>query len=169
MSVELETARLRLVPICAENTVDLAAVYSDPDVARYIGADRLTSDETAAQVGRFVDVWDKWGYGQSAVIEKATNKFIGRVGLHPWTDWDEVELGWVIARSHQRKGFATEAAQAWIDWADGHVPDEHLIAVIQPGNKSSIATAIKLGFDFGREDQTPWNPVVVYRCLLNAH
>ncbi|MBC7633712.1 MAG: GNAT family N-acetyltransferase [Flavobacterium sp.] len=151
------------------NGPDLAAVYSDPDVARHIGAERLTFDETVAQVGRFVEVWQKWGYGQAAVIEKATNAFIGRVGLHPWTDWNEVELGWVIARSHQRKGFATEAGRVWIDWASEHLPDDYLISVIHPDNTASISTAIKLGFDFARDDETPWNPVVVYRRRLGAH
>jgi len=168
MSFRLETPRLSLVSLSVEDAADLAAVYSDPEVARYIGGERLTAVETAAQVSRFVEVWQTRGYGQAAVVETATNTFVGRVGLHPWTDWNEVELGWVIARAYQRKGFATEAAQAWIDWAGEHLEEDYLIAVIQADNAASISTATKLGFEFARQDETPWNPVVVYRRLLGA-
>ena len=161
--MDLRTARLDLVPLAEEHSPALAALYSDPEVARYIGGSRLTPEETSSQVGRFMDVWATHGFGQSAVIERSSGMFIGRVGLHPWTGWDELELGWMIARSHQRRGLATEAAEAWICWSLEHLLADHLIAVIQPENAASISTALRLGFEFERDDQTTWDPVSVYR------
>ena len=38
----LETERLLLVPLDSSRAEELAAIYADPEVARYIGTDRLT-------------------------------------------------------------------------------------------------------------------------------
>ncbi len=68
----LETERLLLVPLDASRVEELAAVYTHPEVARYIGADRLTAEGTQAQVAAFEQVWREHGYGQSALLEWAT-------------------------------------------------------------------------------------------------
>jgi RimJ/RimL family protein N-acetyltransferase len=49
----LETERLRLVPLDATRADELASIYADPEVARYIGADTLDAAGTRAQVARF--------------------------------------------------------------------------------------------------------------------
>jgi RimJ/RimL family protein N-acetyltransferase len=160
----LETDRLRLVPLHAARAAELAEVYADPEVARYIGGDRLSAEGTRDQVTLFEHVWRERGYGQSAVIEKASGRMIGRAGLHYWPDWDEVELGYVLAREWQGKGLAREAARAWVEWAFEHLPQDHLIAVIHPANAVSIALAERLGFVFGRHDKTPRDvDVSIYR------
>jgi RimJ/RimL family protein N-acetyltransferase len=46
----LETERLLLVPLDTSRAEELAAIYTDPEVARYIGADRLTAEGTQAQI-----------------------------------------------------------------------------------------------------------------------
>lgn len=94
----LETERLLLVLLDSSRVEELAAIYTDPEVARYIGADRLTAEGTQAQVASLEQVWREHGYGQSAVLERATGCMIGRAGLHPWPNWDELEIGWVLAQ-----------------------------------------------------------------------
>lgn len=97
-------------------------------------------------------------------MDKASGRMIGHVGLHYWPNWDEVELGYVLARARQGKGLAREAAQAWVEWACEHLPQEHLIAVIHPANAASIALAERLGFVFDRHDRTPRDvDVSIYR------
>lgn len=92
--------------------------------------------------------------------------FVGRVGLHPWPEWGEVELGWVIARSRQRRGYAREAAEAWLAWAAANAVADSLTSVIQPANLPSIRLAESLGFAFERADRTQWSDVTVYRRPL---
>jgi len=162
LPVLLETPRLLLRPLVESDLDALSAVYASGDVARYLGGPRLTAEAVAGQVGHFAGIWRTRGYGQSAVVLRETADVIGRVGLHPWDDWDELELGWVIGAAWQRQGFASEAARAWLDWADRERPADHLIAVIHPDNRPSISLARSLGFTFSRVDHPPWNPAEIY-------
>lgn len=163
----LETSRLWLRPIEHNDAVFLEKLYSDSQVARYIGGSNLNHDAIVHQVNVFVKVWDEHGYGQSVVVDKVTGKAIGRVGLHPWVEWNELEIGWVIATRWQRQKRATEATQAWLAWAKDYLAEEYLIAVVHSQNTASHQLAQSLGFVKARDDQTPWNPVVVWRYDLH--
>lgn len=157
------TERLALRALDAGDGSLLAELYSDPEVARHIGGDGLDRVAAERQAQKFASVWDQRGYGQSIVCDRFTGTVMGRVGLHPWEEWGEVELGWVLARCYQGRGLAHEAARAWLEWGRREGVAQALTAVIQPGNAASIRLAERLGFRFERSDQTPWNPVSVYR------
>ena len=160
----LETERLQLVPLDATMADELAAIYADPEVARYIGGDALDAEGTRAQVERFEGIWRERGYGQSAMLERDTGRMIGRAGLHPWPGWGELELGYALARDRWGSGLAREACVVWLDWAFAHLPVDHLIAVIQPANAASVTLAERLGFGFDRDDVTPSGvEVSIYR------
>ena len=166
-SRQLGTSRLDLPPMTAEHTAALAAIYSDPEVARYIGGDRLIPSSIPLQVSAFAEEWSERGYGQSAVIERQTGTMIGRIGLHYWPEWDEIELGYVLARSAQGLGLAAEGANAWIAWAKSEATIDHLIANIHPDNQASIGLAKKLGFSFDRDDTTPSGiPTLIFRLSV---
>ncbi len=113
-------------------------------------------------------MWRSHGYGQSILVDKSSGEQIGRVGLHPWPEWDELELGWVLARRSQGRGLAQEAAQAWLAWASDVHPAPYLTAVIHPDNHASIRLAERLSFTFLRPDVTPWSDAVIYRHDLSA-
>ena len=70
---------------------------------------------------------------------------VGRVG--PWypEGWPGREVGWLISPEHQRKGYASEAARASIDFAFNTLGWDEVIHVIMEGNTPSIAVAEKLG------------------------
>jgi RimJ/RimL family protein N-acetyltransferase len=77
--------------------------------------------------------------------------FVGRCGIAVWKieGRRERELGFVLAREHWGKGYATEAATAVRDHAValGH---RRLVALIKRGNAASEAVARKLGMAFER-------------------
>lgn len=160
----LETARLLLPPLTREHTAEMARVYADPEVARFVGGVGLNSESIPLQVADFADEWDLRDYGQSAVIDRESGAFLGRIGLHYWRNWDEVELGYILDRSAQGRGLAAEGSRAWIDWAENEALIDHLIANIHPKNAPSIGLATKLGFQFDRQDETPsGKPTLIYR------
>jgi hypothetical protein len=71
--------------------------------------------------------------------------FLGRAGLHPWPQWHEIELGFVLVRHAQGRGLATEAARAWPDVVSGELGLRRLTAVIHPDNAASRALVTPAG------------------------
>lgn len=164
---DLSSERLLLPPLTTERTADVAELYSDPDVARYVGGERLTPSIIAQQVAAFEQEWSERGYGQSAVLERATGRFLGRIGLHYWPNWDEVEIGYVLRASAQGRGFAVEGCRAWLDEVAEQGGITTLIANIHPDNTASVGLAEKLGFRFDRHDETPSGlPTLIYRRAM---
>jgi len=166
--VQLETERLVLVPLSADYLPSLAQIYADPEVNRYVGGDTLDHDATARQVARFESIWSERGYGQSALLDRASGRFLGRVGLHPWPGWNEVEVGWVLGSHAQGHGYATEAAACWISCAFESLGIARLTAVIHPDNDASQRVAARLAFRVHREDRTEKGVnVLVYERLAD--
>lgn len=80
-----------------------------------------------------------------SVIEKASGRWVGRVG--PWRPegWPGTEVGWGLLRSAWGQGYATEAAAVGIDWAFERLGWTEVIHCIAPENLSSAAVARRLG------------------------
>src|SRR5918996_2537412 len=81
---ELTPSRLHLRPFMAADLDAIHAVYSDPEVMRYVGhgAHRTRADTTAA-LRSYADALAARGYAFVAVVERSTGAVIGDAGLHP--------------------------------------------------------------------------------------
>jgi len=104
----LETPRLVLRRPHAGDEAALIALDSEPDILEYLtarGADPANMAEPAAT------------YGWWVIEGKDDGVFHGRGLLAPLWDGADVEVGIYLRRSSRRKGFATEAATALLDYA----------------------------------------------------
>jgi RimJ/RimL family protein N-acetyltransferase len=97
------------------------------------------------------------GHGQWAVVEKSTARVIGCVGLVHVDNWPGIDLGWIIRRSRWGNGFATEAAQAAVEWAWSLDTIDHIMSLIGPDNPASIRVATKIGETFEGEGISPFS------------
>ena len=160
----LETDRLLLRAPIPEDAEELAPMYGDPEVMRYVGQGRtLTAKETASSVQRTIDMWAADGFGLFTAVRKDDDALIGRVGLilrntDTWqtahageTRPTELEVGYTIGRPFWGKGYATEAAAAARDFALERLGARRLIALIIRGNDASENVARKLGFEYERD------------------
>lgn len=101
---------------------------------------------------RYAGHWSLLGFGMFAVCERATNQFIGEVGLADFQrglgdDFDGVaEAAWVFTRRSHGKGFALEAMTAALKWFDEQAFSSRSVCMIEPRNTASIRLAEKLGF-----------------------
>ena len=160
----IETSRLQLrVPEEADVT-PFMEIHEDPAVVAKVSVVGPTGDR--ARAWRFVAVlvghWQLRGFGQWAVVDKATGGVIGRVG--PWQPegCPEIELGWIIRRSHWNRGFATEAVTAGLRWLWDHVDTDHVISKIEPDNAVSLRVAKKIGARYEGEGLMLDRPVHIY-------
>lgn len=146
----IESDRLQLRPLRADDADDLVAIFSDPSVGRYIGG-TMTADVLRGRFERMPagsptpdEIWLSW----TVRLEGVT------IGLVQATvEGTGVDLAWVIGPPWQNRGFATEALTALRRWLFDRDAGPHA-AHIHPDNAASIAVATKLGLvDSGRLDE----------------
>jgi RimJ/RimL family protein N-acetyltransferase len=144
--VRLETERLILRTYRLGDFEDHFKLCADPDVMRYLlGGKPLSRFEAWRDMAFLVGHWELLGYGYFAAEEKATGRFIGRIGYTDPEGWPGFELGWTIAPEFQGKGFATEGGRFLLEYAFNEMGRDHVISVIHPDNKPSIRVAERLG------------------------
>ena len=140
----LETPRLILRPPLAEDFDGYVELMSDAEHVRFIGG-ATPASVVWRQMMAVAGSWSLQGFGFFSVIEKASGRWVGRLG--PWFphDWPAQEVGWSVLASEAGKGFVTEGAAASIDWAFNHLGWTDLIHVIDPDNVPSWKVAERLG------------------------
>jgi len=143
-TLRIETPRLLLRPIYREDFDAWAAYMSDPESARFVGGVQLRPVAWRGFL-TMAGAWAVQGFAMFSVIEKASGRWIGRVG--PWQPegWPGTEVGWGIVRDRCGLGYATEAAIATIDWVFAELGWTDVIHTIDVGNVPSQAVARKLG------------------------
>jgi RimJ/RimL family protein N-acetyltransferase len=122
-------------------------------------------DLALKNINAMLGQWERRGYGQWSVVEKATGQVIGCVGYyHPQRPWPGVDLGWAVERSRWGRGFATEAATVALGWVWQSTQVDRVVSLIAPGDQRSIRIATKIGERFERADVDPVHgePVHVY-------
>jgi RimJ/RimL family protein N-acetyltransferase len=89
-----------------------------------------------------------------AIGLREAKKMIGFIGFHtlPGAEYlnsyapDSVEFGYTIFPDYRGKGYASEAAQALMDWATREHQVTRFVVSISPMNQPSLRIAQKLGF-----------------------
>lgn len=152
--IVLETERLLLRRLLPGDLDDRAALYGDPDIRRHFPEGTLTVAETKEELTWFLDGHPEDGrLDLWATIHKESRRFIGRCGLLPWIidGVPEVEIAYLLAKSHWRRGLGAEVARALVRHGFDRLSLTRLIALIDPENGASIRTAERGGLAFERE------------------
>ena len=140
----LETERLILRPPAEEDMEAFAAFHADAETMKHLGG--VVAREVSWRiVAVHAGAWALHGFGMFSILEKASGRWIGRLG--PWSPegWPGTEVGWGVARDCWGKGYATEGATAAIDWAFDRLGWSDVIHCIAPENLGSAAVARRLG------------------------
>jgi ribosomal-protein-alanine N-acetyltransferase len=150
----LVTPRLLMRPFVESDLDDLAALYADPQVMRYIGSGSIYSpEESQLLLRQTIDDFEANSFGMLAVIERREKRLIGRCGLKPLNDSDEVEIGFLLEERSWGKGFATEAAKEVMRHAFTDMKLSYLIAFADTRNIAGRRVLEKLGMKRTGNDQ----------------
>lgn len=165
---QLETERLRLRAHRREDLEDSVKLWSDPEVARYIGGKPLSREEVWSRILRYVGHWMWMKYGYWVVEEKQSGGFVGEVGwamykrdIEPRMD-DTPEVGWVLSPQFHGRGYATEAVRCAIGWGEQQFPGRKTMCLIDPANGKSIRVAERCGFRELRRTSYKGMPVIIF-------
>lgn len=172
----IETERLILRRPRLDDAADLAVAYGDPETVRYIGdGSTATLAEVEEGIAHWLTRWEANGLGLCALERREDGRVLGRAGFLVWDTavWEpstfaeageraQVEIGWMLAREHWGRGYATEAALALRDWAIAERGLMRLISLIRPGNEASIRVAERIGERHEGEVVMDGLPALVY-------
>ena len=148
-SPRLVTERLALTPLPAQAAAALpedreaaSRHLTAPLDAEWPGPDLLGVLHRQAAAAPGAERFGIW-----VIIERDGGSVVGDVGFHgPPDATGAVEIGYSVVPSRRRRGYATEATRALVEWA-GSQPGVHdVVAGCAPDNLASIRTLERVGF-----------------------
>jgi ribosomal-protein-alanine N-acetyltransferase len=160
----IETPRLILRPMRAEDTGALLHIFADPQVMAAFLVEPFARPQMERWVRRNLDHQDDHGYGHFSVILKENGLLVGDCGLEVMEVAGEtaVELGYDFRSDYWGQGLATEAAMAVRDYAFGTLGLPRLVSLIRQGNDASRRVAEKVGLSLTETIQRGDSPYWVY-------
>src|SRR5579864_1113764 len=125
-------------------------VLGDSSVMRYVFQGQPMTLERAAEVMRKFFTFGDTLTGIAVLTEKSTAEIIGFAGLFPCAALaaDDLEIGFVLARSAWGRGIATEIGEAQLEFGFGQLNCGRLLGLADPQNGPSIRTLKKIGMSY---------------------
>ena len=147
----LQTPRLELRKLTADDYHDLAEILQDPETMyAYEGA--FSDQEVQDWLDRQLERYHRDGIGLWAAVLRNTNIMVGQVGLTyqpvPFSDghtenWGEI--GYLLKRKYWHQGYATEAALGCQKYAFEILHCDCVCSIIRDTNISSQRVAQRGG------------------------
>jgi [ribosomal protein S5]-alanine N-acetyltransferase len=160
------TERLRGRPPEHGDIDDYVRIFTDARVDEELWpAELRTPEKVAAILRQSIAHWDRWAFGPWTVIERGSDRIVGRVGLQHTTvlGHPEVEVAWFIDADDWGRGYATEMAGEAVRAAFTTLGLDTLVSYTTPGNLASQAVMRKLGMSYEADIENAGMPHVLYR------
>ena len=138
--MNITTQRLHIRKFEIQDWQAVVNYMSDQTVMHYMPEGVLT----AQQVQKFIsDNRDEAKH--FAIVLREQSQVIGHLVFHPYFGEHTYEIGWVLNPAYYRKGYASEAAQALLDYGFTKMKLHRIIATCQPENIASYRVMEKIG------------------------
>jgi ribosomal-protein-alanine N-acetyltransferase len=144
----LETSRLFLRKFDEADVDAVFAMRSNRDVMRFIREPQTDRVEAENWVNLVSSRWDTEKIGFCAVVEKSSGKFAGWCGLWRLKETGEIEVGYALIKELRGKGYASEAAEAFLIYGFETLNFKEIVAVARPENRASWRVMEKLGMSY---------------------
>lgn len=145
----IDTKRCYLREMTMDDLDDLYALYAGEGMIEFMEPLYEDREEEAAYTKAYIDnQYYYYGYGMWLVIDRETNKLIGRAGLdnHEIHGKIELEMGYAIAKEKQRQGYGFEVCSAILTFAKEFLEFERVNCLVEKENEASIRLLQKLEF-----------------------
>jgi RimJ/RimL family protein N-acetyltransferase len=166
MEPRIETERLEIRPWRDADAPDALAIYGDEEVVRWLTPemDRVPDEAAMRAVLRQWQADDVKPVGHWAVQERGAGRLVGGVALLRLAPWEDIELGWQLARTAWGQGYAAEAGEAVARWSMHHANVDELFALVGASNTRAAATATRIGMEWiGETDEYHHRRMELYR------
>lgn len=155
IQLHIETDRLLVRSWRKSDLGFVSEINADPEVMRYFPS-LMSADESRAFVERAIRKSENDGFCFSPVEDRVTGEFLGFVGLSrpsyakPLPFDPCVEIGWRLKRTAWGKGFASEAARAWLRFGFETLNLNEIVSFTAHPNEPSQRVMQRLGMERDR-------------------
>ena len=148
--IVLETERLILRWLSAEDAAFILALVNDPAWLQFIGdrGVRTLEDARGYILNGPVAMYHRVGFGLYLVELKPSATPIGLCGLIERAGLADIDIGFAFLPAFCGQGYAYESASAMLTYAQDTVGLKRVVAITAPDNQRSIALLTKLGLSF---------------------
>lgn len=143
----LETKRLLVRESTVADIDDFYEIYREKTVGRFmhdLAAER--QDQVRYMTQYRENVYEFYEFGIWTVILKETGAVIGRAGFSMRDGFGVPELGFVIGKPWQKKGYAREVSEAILDYGRKEFGFTEYLAFTEPKNLKAMRLLSRLGF-----------------------
>ena len=153
MNLKFETDRLILRPLEVYDVDDFFEMNNNPNVNRYLRNPLLNKLDVEKYINKIREEYKKNGIGRFGVILKENNKLIGFSGLKFRANEENghvnfYDIGYRFSEDYWRKGYAKEAALAWLEYGFKEMKLKMIHAYAETENIPSNNLLKLLGFQF---------------------
>lgn len=166
--VSLESPRLTFRRFGIDDWEALCRVFGDPEGVRFTLGTPAPDWMTWRLLAGYVGHWELRGFGPYVVVEKASGRAMGPVGLWYPGEWPEPEITYSLAREFWGKGYASEAVTAVKGMIARELGWKRVISLIHPQNTGSKAVATKAGATYEKTIPFRGDTADVYAYRLTA-
>lgn len=150
MSPLFETERLNVFPVVIADAPFILKLLNTKGWLKYIGDRGVRTLDDAQNIirDRYIQHYNEHGFGIYTVFLKAENIPIGVVTLIRKPYLEAEDIGYALIDEYQGKGYAKEATQALLAFAQTKLGLNKLVAVTNVDNNRSMKLLEKIGFQF---------------------
>lgn len=145
--------RLKFQQFKTQDSTQLMSIFGDKDVMHY-GNGIQDIEWVQTWITKQQNSYQKFDYGNWAVIQNDTSELIGYCGFTYETDVcgkPETTLGYRFAKHYWGNGYATEAVMATLNYSFKILKLKRIVATIDPHNIASLKVAQKAGMTYEQE------------------
>lgn len=143
----LRDAELLLRPSTGSDAAAIRAVYSEPDIRKWMGWDAEPPDEAEARanIERAAAAWEEGSWAVFRIVDAATDQVVGGVNLR-LCEHQIAEVSYFLRASARGRGLATRAVRLVVRWAFVELGIERIELRVHPQNVASRRVAERAGF-----------------------
>jgi [ribosomal protein S5]-alanine N-acetyltransferase len=147
--LQTERLTLRKFETTNEDAAFILEIYNTAEWIQNIGPRNVHTIQEAKEAiaSKYLNSYEKEGFGMNIIQLKETNEIIGMAGLLHRTTLEYSDIGYALLPQYFKQGYATEICKAIIDLAKTVLKIDMLMAIINTDNTASIAVVEKLGFE----------------------
>lgn len=151
----LETPRCYVREMCIGDLQDLYQFHSEHSIAQVLREIPSNIDDLKTYIENYrKNVYEFYEFGTWNVYTRKDNRLIGRAGINMREENSIPEIGYAIAPSYRRQGYAYEVCQSILNYVHDELNIKEICAYTEVSNVPSYALLCKLGFAMTSSDSS---------------